>query len=219
MPAILLWVCLLVLGAHGPLALSAGLDSDAVVARLQKHYNGIKTIDADFEQETVLTSLNQRRVAKGRVYLKKPGHMRWTYTSPNKQEIISDGKTLWIYAPAEKRVYMFAAKTYLESQLTMNFFLGQGDFKRDFLTSVEPETDSSDCYILKLSPREPHPHISEMKLWIHKSNFLIKKVCTRDHVGNITFLSLSNQKVNGTLGKDIFAFVPPPGTETIRGKL
>ena len=42
--------------------------------------------------------------ATGVVYLKKGGKLRWEYTQPTPQEIVSDGKTLWVYTPALNQV-------------------------------------------------------------------------------------------------------------------
>jgi outer membrane lipoprotein carrier protein len=205
------------------LALSAGeafakpLAVDNIVARLQERYNAIKSIEADFEQETALPSLNQRRLAEGRVYFKKPGGMRWDYLRPDKQEMVTDGKTLWIYIAAEKRAYRCDAQAYLQSQLTMDFFLGRGDFKKDFVIVRAPESEKArgKFYILTLLPRYTHPQVSEIKLWIKKDTFLIDSILSKDHFSNTTLLNLKGQRINGPLDDHIFAFSPPKGTEVI----
>lgn len=205
------------------LALSAGeafakpLTVDNIVARLQERYNTIKSIEADFEQETTLPSLNQRRLAEGRVYFKKPGCMRWDYLRPDKQEMVTDGKTLWIYMAAEKRAYRCDAQAYLQSQLTMDFFLGRGDFKKDFVIVTAPESKKArgKFYILTLLPRYTHPQVSELKLWVKKDTFLIDSILSKDHFSNTTLLHLKGQCINKPLDDSIFAFVPPRGTEVI----
>ncbi|MEW5949689.1 MAG: outer membrane lipoprotein carrier protein LolA [Thermodesulfobacteriota bacterium] len=205
------------------LALSAGeafakpLTVDNIVARLQERYNTIKCIEADFEQETRLTALNQRRLAEGRVYFKKPGCMRWDYLRPDRQEMVADGKTLWIYIAAEKRAYRFDARAYLQSQLTMDFFLGQGDFKKDFVIVMAPESKKvpGEFYILTLLPRYTHPQVREIKLWIKKDTFLIDSILSKDHLSNTTLLHLKGQRINGPLDDHIFAFSPPKGTEVV----
>ncbi len=205
------------------LALGAGeafakpLTADNIVARLQERYNTIKSIEADFEQETTLPALNQRRLAEGRVYFKKPGCMRWDYLRPDKQEMVTDGKTLWIYVAAEKRAYRCDAQTYLQSQLTMDFFLGRGDFKKDFVIVMAPESKNArgKFYILTLLPRSTHPQVREIKLWIKKDTFLIDNILSKDHFSNTTLLYLKRQRINEPLDDHIFAFSPPKGTEVI----
>lgn len=208
---------LLVFGFGAGKVSAESLTGEAVVARLQEHYNTIKGLEADFEQETVLRSLNQRRLAEGRVYFKKPGRMRWNYLRPDKQEIVSDGALLWIYSQAQKQVYRYDARVYLRSQLTMNFFLGQGDFRRDFVVSMSPESAKAEetFYVLTLLPRQTHPQISEIKLWIGKDTFLIDRILSRDHLGNATLLRFKKQQINKFLDDGLFVFAPPTGAEII----
>lgn len=195
----------------------AAPDTDRVVAELQKRYDAITTIEADFEQETTLRTIRQRRVAEGKVYLKKPGCMRWVYVKPERQEIVADGSALWIYSAAENRAYRYDARVYLESQLTMNFLLGRGDFRRDFVISRSPQSDNDKgrYHVLTFLPRQVHPQVREMTVWIDKETFLIQKISSQDHLGNETILSFKNQRMNRSLDKNMFAFAPPKGTEII----
>ena len=57
---------------------------------------------ADFTQTAFNKSLNQNINAQGTVYLKKGGKLRWEYTQPTAQEIVSDGKKLWVYTPSQR---------------------------------------------------------------------------------------------------------------------
>ena len=38
--------------------------------------------------------------ATGKAIFKKPGMMKWDYISPDTQQIVSDGKTIWIFQPS-----------------------------------------------------------------------------------------------------------------------
>lgn len=193
------------------------LTSEDIVARLQKRYDSISTIEAVFEQETTLGSLNQRRRAEGKVYFKKPGRMRWDYIKPEEQIIVTDGETLWIHMVKEKRAYRYDARGYLRSQLTMNFFLGQGDFERDFVIARSPENKKTqeEFYVLNLIPRFTHPQVSEIRLWISKDTFLIEKLLSKDHLSNVTLLRFKGQRINRSLNDELFAFSPPEGSEVI----
>ncbi|MFH1148730.1 MAG: outer membrane lipoprotein carrier protein LolA [Pseudomonadota bacterium] len=205
-------LALLMLGLFPCWATAAGPKPQAIATKLQERYNGINSIEADFQQETLIRALNQRRYNSGKVFLKKPARMRWIYDKPQRQEIISDGKAIWIHLPVEKRAYRYEAEDYLSSQVAMSFLLGKGNFERDFNVSVPPETETG-FHLLTLAPRAPHPQINEMTLWIDKETFNIRKILSKDHLGNTTVLSLDNQRVNKPLTKGIFSFTPPEGTE------
>ncbi len=51
---------------------------------------------------------------RGVLYLKKPGHLKITQTEPEKQTILTDGKTLWLYSPKQKQVLKGDWKAWVE---------------------------------------------------------------------------------------------------------
>src|SRR5262249_57092091 len=72
---------------------------DDVVREIEAVYGRMTDLRADFTQTAFNKSLNQTIPARGTVYLKKGGKLRWEYTEPTPQEIVSDGKKLWGYTP------------------------------------------------------------------------------------------------------------------------
>ena len=52
-------------------------------------------MSAEFSQSLIDGSNNTK--SKGIIILKKPHFFKWVTQSPNKQEIVSNGKRLWIY--------------------------------------------------------------------------------------------------------------------------
>src|SRR5262249_29719742 len=92
---------LLALLCFNALAISAQSELDQLINSLQAKYNKLSSLAADFTQ--VYTAPGERaRRESGRLLLKKPGKMRWDYTSPETKLFISDGKWLYEYVPAEK---------------------------------------------------------------------------------------------------------------------
>src|SRR5438309_5838188 len=72
---------------------------DDVVRDLEGTYSRMIDLRAEFTQTAFNKSLNQTIPAQGTVYLKKGGKLRWEYQEPTPQEIVSDGKKLWVYTP------------------------------------------------------------------------------------------------------------------------
>src|SRR5437899_12861352 len=75
-----------------------------VVRDLEAAYSRVTGLRAEFTQTAFNKSLNQTIPAQGTVYLKKGGRLRWEYTEPTPQEIVSDGRKLWVYTPALNQV-------------------------------------------------------------------------------------------------------------------
>ena len=68
----------------------------------------------------------------GTVSVKKPGKMRWDYTSPEKKLFVSDGQTMFLYFPNEKQVMKNAVPSQDQATSAVLFLMGKGNITRDF---------------------------------------------------------------------------------------
>src|SRR5436190_12868476 len=72
---------------------------DALARSLQQRYQSIRDFSASFTHSYRGGVLRTQSVESGTVVVKKPGLMRWLYTSPEKKEFVSDGKKIYSYLP------------------------------------------------------------------------------------------------------------------------
>jgi len=83
-----------------------------------------------FVQETLFPD-GRREIRKGKVWIKKPGKMRWEYSEPERFLIISNGEKLFVYYPEEKQVFIYPSGKAISSHLALGFMSGRGDIKKD----------------------------------------------------------------------------------------
>src|SRR5215204_5725412 len=88
-----------------PAAAGARLDVKAVVAEVQKRYDGAADFRARFTQTLTSTALGRKTNSSGEVMFKKPGRMRWDYEKPEKSSYVTDGGVLWLYEPDDKQAF------------------------------------------------------------------------------------------------------------------
>ena len=70
---------------------------------VEARYNHAQTLQVGFHE--AYTGPGQpRRMESGTLLLRKPGRMRWDYTSPEGKLFVSDGKFLWLYTPSNRQV-------------------------------------------------------------------------------------------------------------------
>ena len=62
-----------------------------VVKRLQARYEKTKDLQADFTQKTTIEGFERPMTSSGKVYIKKPGRLRWNYLDPSTEESMSIG--------------------------------------------------------------------------------------------------------------------------------
>lgn len=81
------------------LALLPGLVMAQTIHPLQQAIDQLVTFQADFVQEQPEEHFFRVNRAFGEFYLARPGMMRWNYTRPDPQQILVDGRHLWVYEP------------------------------------------------------------------------------------------------------------------------
>jgi outer membrane lipoprotein carrier protein len=222
---ILTWLLLPIFVAHG--SENAIEYPKDVAGRLQARYDKIQSLTFNFTQDTSGEMTGRPRRGSGKaafVKLDGKSYMRWDYTSPDKQVLVSDGKTFSMYFAKLQQMIVTPADT-LDADLTYSFFTGRGILKRDFYIRPANEEfqseNETEFKVIKLIPKTAQSQVQDIHLWVTPGS-LIRRISIRDQFGTLTVLNLSNIEVNGLVGKDphellsFFSFVPPKGTEIIR---
>ena len=116
-------------------ALPGADDAQALAASIQRHYEQIRDFRADFTHTYEGGVLRKKTVESGQMAIRKPGRMRWTYTSPERKVFVSDGVKLYSYVPADKQVYVATVPTGDDASTPALFLAGKGHLTRDFTAS------------------------------------------------------------------------------------
>jgi outer membrane lipoprotein carrier protein len=190
---------------------------DEVVGGLEGAYRGMTDLKAEFSQTAFNKSLNSTIPALGSIYLKKGGKLRWVYSEPTKQEIVSDGKTLWVYTPALNQVNTGPAPEALAGPAG-SFLAGLGRLREHFhvrfLNPARP-TDADGNIVLDLTPKEPVPTLSRLILTLDPRAWQVRQAVVYDQFENTVTMQFSRVAVNSGLADRLFTFVPPPGVATV----
>jgi outer membrane lipoprotein carrier protein len=117
----------------GSLALGAA-DSTApeLAAALQKKYDAIKDFSADFSHTYEGGVLHKQITERGHLLVKKPGKMRWDYSTPETKQFVSDGLKMYSYIPQDKQVIVATVPPDEDAPTPTLFLAGKGNVTRDF---------------------------------------------------------------------------------------
>ena len=137
----------------------AGESVKEIVEKLQARYDSTSGFLADFAQEIESATLGEKVTSQGKVYFKKPGRMRWEFTSPDPQTVISDGHFLWFYQPQQKQVLKTPLEQAFRSHTPISFLKGVGRIDQDFIVSLVGQTE--EAYLLHFVPREGQEGLGE----------------------------------------------------------
>jgi len=203
-------VALVLLVAAGPVSAQS---LDDVLSEVEGVYGRMTDLRADFTQVAFNKSLNQSIPAKGTVYLKKGGKLRWEFTEPTPQEIVSDGKKLWVYTPTLNQANVAEAPEALAGPAG-SFLAGLGklrsEFQVRFLNPAQPK-DTDGNWALDLTPKQPLPTLSRLILALDPKSWEIKKAVVHDQFENTVTLRFTKMAVNSGLPDRTFTFVAPKG--------
>jgi outer membrane lipoprotein carrier protein len=204
----------LMIGAAGTARAQA---LDEAIRGLEEAYGRMVDLRAEFSQSSFNKSLNQTIPAQGAVSLKRGGRLRWEYSEPTKQEIVSDGKTLWVYTPSLNQVNVGPAPEALAGPAG-SFLAGLGrlheHFHVRFLNPAQPR-DAEGNVVFDLTPKNRLPTMSRLILAVEAKAWEVRKAVVYDQFENTVTMRFTKVTVNGGLPDRLFTFVPPPGVATV----
>jgi outer membrane lipoprotein-sorting protein len=204
------------LGSRAPVAAAA--DSSDLVAKIQERYDGVRSLRADFLQETSSRATSLGTTAHGTVYYLKPRAMRWDYQQPQQQFVIS-GQEAWLYVPEEKTIYVYQVDKIIRSPVVLNFFSGLSQLGETFQISQRPDDPGPPRrHRLELLPldAEMKSQVSKVAIWIEPETYRVVRIQTVDPLGNTNQIILSNFQVNVPLSPSLFTMQVPKGVKVIR---
>src|SRR5213083_446474 len=186
---------------------------EGVVRDLETAYGRMTDLRAEFTQTAFNKSLDQTIPAQGTVYLKKGGKLRWEYTEPTPQEIVSDGKQLWVDTPALNQGNVGDAPESLAGPAG-SFLAGLGrlraEFNVRFLSPARPQ-DTDGHWVLDLTPKQPLPTLARLVLVVDATAWDVRKAVVYDQFENTVTMRFTNVAINSSLPDRLFTFVAPKG--------
>lgn len=187
---------------------------EALAKALQQRYQGVRDFSADFVHTYRGGVLRTQTTERGRVLIKKPGLMRWTYTAPEQKEFVSDGVKVYSHIPADKQVIVTALPPDDQATSPALFLAGKGDIVRDFIAGYVDATVPGTT-ALKLTPRRAEPEYEYLIVSLDPSTMQMRGLTTRDRQGGDSALTFTNLKENTGISDKEFAFRVPRGVEVI----
>lgn len=193
------------------MAVGQSSELDQLIDGLQTKYNKLSSLSADFTQ---IYTGSQTRRESGRLLLKKPGKMRWDYTTPETKLFISDGKTLYEYVPAEKYASKSSIRDSGDMRAPFAFLLGRGNLRRDFkkIEFAKEAPARAGNKVLRMTPKRA-ADFRELLVEIEPSSLQIARLTLIEGGGSRSDFLFSNLQENPPVSAAQFVFKAPPGVE------
>jgi len=186
---------------------------DAIVQAVQNRYDATTDLSGDVVQETNVVRLNKTIVARGTVAFKKPGKMRWELANGDREVIVSDGKTLWMYRPEDQQVVRMPFDSAFRSSTPISFLTGVGKIAENFRVAFEGAEDGH--LRLRLEPKRQEADVGMLWLLVDATSFDIVGAEVQDPLGNRSKLTFRNVRRNQGLSDTLFEFAVPAGVDVL----
>lgn len=196
-----------------PDASSSRLSLDDIIASMEARY-GQKGFSASFFQTSTLKVLDVTDSASGRLFIKRPGRMRWEYATPEKQLIVSNGETLWIHRPEDNQVMIGKAPAFFNGGRGAGFLSDITQIRNHFIIDLATKGESLE-YILNLAPKESTDEVKLVVLAVSKETFDVVRVTTYNAYDDETQLVFSDLQFHDQLDDALFNFSPPENAEIL----
>lgn len=176
---------------------------------LIQKFNGIHTMDANFEQSIFM---NGRLIAnhQGHFTLKRPGQVRWIIQKPQRQEFISNGQKVWVYEPGLKQATVRDANQGVAGSAGL-FLSDQPNFWIQRYKVTLKQDPALTVFLLK-AKTEKTP-FTKVLLGFEQNK--LSRIEFWDQLGQYSVVRLKNVKINQPLPGNIFEFKPPKNTDII----
>jgi len=196
---------------------AADATAPELAAALQRKYDGIKDFSADFSHAYEGGVLHKTLTERGHLLVKKPGKMRWDYSTPETKQFVSDGVKMYSYIPQDKQVIIASVPPDEDAPTPTLFLAGKGNLTRDFTPSLAdaPAGMPAGSRALKLVPKARQRDYDWLTLVLDPGSLALRGLLTVDAQGGKSTFFFTNLKENVGVADKEFAFKIPRGVDVV----
>ena len=174
------------------------VEHDDTVVQVESYLNSIKTLSAQFLQVD-----SDGGITNGRLYLRRPGRIRFEYDDPSPLLIVADG--IWLIFHDRE---LGQVSRYPLYQTPLGVLVDEPVNLREKVEVVRVEQGLGVLRIMVVD--RANPDEGWIDITFTKPPLLLRQWKIRDAQGSTIELSLTNIRVNQNLEPNLFFFEDPP---------
>ena len=178
--------------------------------RLERFFRDLTTLRADFSQVVLDENLTPLEESSGRLWISRPNRFRWDYHAPFPQQIIADGRQVWVYDVELEQVTVRNQETALDRTPAI-LLAGYGNLELDY--DVKNLGLQGSVFRVVLHPKAAGGSFSEVQLGFQ--NYTLRQIQLLDNLSHITRIVLTHVEENPEISATRFSFTPPEGVDLI----
>jgi outer membrane lipoprotein carrier protein len=191
--------------------IAGAADLNTLLKGVEEHYNRAKTLEVHFV-ESYSVQGHARKSESGELTLRKPGRMRWDYSSPSGKLFVSDGKDVYLYTPEAHRVEKAKLKSSDDMRAPLAFLLGKLDFGQEF-RSFEIQPEGANYLITAQAKTDKLPY-DKVEMLVSPA-FEIQRLVVHGQDQSVLTFQLDGEKLNPPVNDASFKFQMPAGATLV----
>jgi outer membrane lipoprotein carrier protein len=177
---------------------------------LRRFFNDIHSYHAKFNQVVLDEALNTIQESSGTLWIERPNKFRWDYELPYKQQIVGDGKKIWVYDKELEQVTvqpLAGGLGYTPAVL----LAGRGRLDENFIVKRLGMQGRLDW--AQLVPRRKDGGFENIRIGFDRGKIRVLEMT--DGFGQVTRVTLLSARENPKIDAALFTFTPPKGVDVV----
>lgn len=137
--------------------------------------------------------------------------MRWDYLEGDKQQVVGDGRWIWVYQPDLEQAYKISYTQAFGTGGLVALLAGREGLAQRYRLSLLSDDEAS--VSMRLTPRSGAGETLELSLDVGTMD--LRSVRITDPAGSVTTVEFIDVTRNVALDAKLFRFEPPQGTDVI----
>lgn len=180
------------------------------VASLREFFANTNAMRAQFKQEVLDKKGQKIQQVEGSMQLQRPNKFRWDYKKPYEQQIVSDGKQVFLFDIDLQQVTVSGLSKALGSSPAA--MLAGGDAVEKNFTLKNAVRKDGLNWVLAL-PKNKDSGFERVILGFKDGQ--LKKMELYDSFSHVTHIAFSQVERNPSLPLETFLFTPPQGVDVV----
>ena len=182
--------------------------AESAQQKLNGFLNKLTQMGGEFTQIVTSEQGHDARSAIGTFKVKKPGMFDWKYKQPYEQQIISNGKKIWVYDKDLEQLTVRQISESLNSS-PLSIFVSETPVENIF--SIEEIVKNDDIDWIKLTPIEESSTFEFIEIGF--VNGTLSNMVLQDNFGQTTRLLFTQVDKDINIDSVAFEFNIPDGTD------
>lgn len=199
-----LWAALLLLSG-----MSFAQEAEAIMAQVRARYKTVTDFKADLELISCASATGTCHRFEGKVEMKRPNKLRMDIKKPETQQIVCDGKSLWLYLEKDKQVI----RTNIEE--VRDFLVLLNPLDKLLAGKVKNSCKTNGNYQCWLEIPEFKELFKEVKVMVDKKTYEITGIDVVDINDNSSEYRFTKVKTNSGIKDERFRFEVPKNAKLI----